>query len=165
MLLTILMSMLALGGCASAGGPFPSLQPRATEAIDPRAPIAAPVNARPVRADVAAKLRELVAEARSGDAAFDPLADRAASLASAAGAAQSESWIVAQEALSAAIAARAPTSRALGDIDALGATMLQTQGGIAPSELSALKEASGAIWRIDQRQAERIAAIQRRLGA
>jgi hypothetical protein len=154
----------ALAGCSAAGGPFPSLQPRAAEAIDPRAPVAAPVNERAVRPELASRLEQLVAEARAGEAAFAPLADQAESLAAAAGEPQSESWIGAQQALSAAIAARAPTARALGDVDALAATMLQTQGGIAPKELAALHNASGQIWSIDQRQAQRVAAVQRQLG-
>lgn len=160
----LLLLACALAGCASEGGPFPSLQPRAAEKIDPRAPVGAPVNARPVTPALASRLAALVAQARSGDDAFEPAAVRAETLAAAAGARQSDSWIAAQEALSAAIAARAPTTRAMGDIDGLGASMLARQGGIAPSDLAALQQASGAIWRIDQRQATRIAAIQRGLG-
>ena len=48
--------------------------------------------------------------------------------------------------------------------DAISATALQTQGGIAPNDLAAIKGASAEVGEIDQRQAERIAALQRRLG-
>ena len=75
-----------------------------------------------------------------------------------------ESWVAAQQALSAAIAAREPTGRALGDIDALGAERLQTVGGIAPNDLAAIQDAGAEVVTIDQRQAQTIAAIQRRLG-
>jgi hypothetical protein len=105
-----------------------------------------------------------VSEAHAGEAAFEPVAEQAERLASAAGAPQSESWIAAQVALSAAIAARKPTATALGDIDALGATALKTQGGIAPSDLSAIQRAAAEVASIDQRQADRISTIQRRLG-
>ena len=86
-------------------------------------------------------------------------------LAANAGAAQSEGWTVAQQALSAAIEARGPTASALGDIDALGANALQTQGGIAPNDLAAIQGAAAEIGTLDQRQAARIKALQQRLGS
>jgi hypothetical protein len=85
-------------------------------------------------------------------------------LASSAGAPQSDSWMEAQEALTAAIAARKPTATALSDIDEIGATSLQTQAGIAPNDLAAIKRAAEEVAALDQRQAERIDAIQKRLG-
>ena len=42
--------------------------------------------------------------------------------------------------------------------------MLQSQGGIAPNDLAAIKRAGAEVGAIDQRQADRIKAIQRRLG-
>ena len=156
--------LLLASACAQVGGPYPSLQPRSAETIDPRVPVERPVNDRPVSPALASRLADLLAHARSGDAAFRPAAEQAERLAAAAGAAQSESWIVAQEALSAAIAAREPTARALGDIDALGATALQTQGGIAPNDLAAIQSVGAEVAAIDRRHAERIDSIQRRLG-
>ncbi|MFL6829167.1 MAG: hypothetical protein ACJ8D5_00925 [Sphingomicrobium sp.] len=158
------LTLLALSACASPGGPFPSLQPRAAEAVDPRVPVPAAVNDRPVSSQLASRLAELINQARSGDAAFTPAAADAERLAGAAGAPQSEGWIAAQEALSAAIAARRATATALGDIDALGATALQTQGGLAPADLAAIEAAGAQVAAIDERQAARIAAIQRQLG-
>ena len=156
--------LLAATSCAGPGGPPPSLLPRAAEAIDPRVPVERPPNDRPVNGALAAKLAELVGQARAGDAAFGPAAAAAGRLAEAAGAAQGDAWIAAQEALSAAIAARAPTTRAIGDIDAIGAAKLQTQGGLSPADLAAIKGAGDEVGAIDQRQAEAIKAIQRRLG-
>ena len=155
---------VALGACAAPGGPYPSLQPRAAEAIDPRVPVERPLNERPVTPALASRLAELVAQALSGDAAFAPAADEAERLATAAGAPQSEGWVAAQQALSVATAARAPTATALGDIDAIGARLLETQSGIAPHDLAAIKSAEAEVGAIDQRQADRIKAIQRRLG-
>src|SRR5205085_1897727 len=109
-----LLWVLGLSGCASPGGPPPSLAPRAAEAIDPRAPVVRPINDRPVDAALARRLAELVSQARSGDSAFRGQAETAQRLAAAAGPPQSESWIAAQQALSAAIDARAPTTTALG---------------------------------------------------
>jgi hypothetical protein len=161
---SILLITMALGACSAPGGPYPSSQPRMAERIDPRVPVERPMNDRPVNASLAAQLAELVSEARAGEAVFDPAAAEAERLAGSAGAPQSENWIVAQEALSAAVAARKPTATALGDIDALGATALQSQGGIAPSDLAAIQNAAAEASAIDQRQAGRIDEIQRQLG-
>jgi hypothetical protein len=161
---TLFVTLLTLGSCSSPGGPYPSLQPRAAEAIDPRVPVERPINDRPVKAALAAQLAQLVGEAQAGDAAFDPMATQAERLASSAGAPQSESWIAAQVALSAAVAARRPTVTALSDIDALGAMALQTQQGIAPNDLEAIQRASAQVAALDERQAQRIAAIPRQVG-
>ena len=160
----ILLSIAALAACSSPGGPYPSLQPRAAEAIDPRLPVVRPINERPVTAALASRLADLVAQARGGEDAFDAAASAAERLAGTAGAAQSESWIVAQEALTSAIAARTPAANALGDIDEMAATALQKQGGLAPNDLAAIKNASAEVAAIDSRQAARIDAIQKRLG-
>jgi hypothetical protein len=160
----ILLSITGLAACSTPGGPYPSLQPRSAEAVDPRLPVVRPINDRPVTAGLANKLANLVTQARSGEGSFDTAASSAERLAVTAGAPQSESWIVAQEALTAAIAARKPTANALGDIDALGATALQKQGGLAPADLAAIQRASAEVAAIDTRQASRIDAIQKRLG-
>jgi len=160
----MLMVTGALSGCAAPGGPYPSLQPRAAESIDPRIPINRPMNDRPVNPTLASRLAQLVAQARSGDADFETAAADAERLATIAGAPQSEGWISAQVALTGAIAARGQTTAALGDIDAIGATALQTQGGIAPNDFAAIKSASAEVAAMDQHEAERIKAIQQRLG-
>jgi hypothetical protein len=160
-----LLLILTLAACASPGGPYPSLQPRAAEAIDPRVPIERPMNDRPVTPGLATRLAELVSQAQAGDAAFAPAADQAERLAAAAGAPQSEGWIAAQEALTAAIAARAPTARALGDIDGLAASLLQTHAGIAPNDLAAIQSAAAEVGAIDRRQNERIDTLKKRLGS
>src|SRR6185503_3570925 len=109
----VLLTILALAACSTRPvGPYPSLQPRASEAIDPRLQPVKPMNDRPVSATLAAQLAALVEQARSGEAAFEPAMAQAEHLASSAGAPQSEGWIAAQEALSGAIAARTPTALA-----------------------------------------------------
>ena len=160
----LLLTIVALSACAAPGGPYPSLRPRATEAIDPRVPVERPMNNRPVSATLAANLAALASQAQSGNAAFDSAASEAERLAATAGRPQSEGWIAAQQALSAAIAARRQTATALGDIDALAASALQTQRGIAPNDFAAIKNAQRVVGSLDRRQAERIDAIQKRLG-
>src|SRR3954465_1502364 len=90
-----LLPIVFLGACSSAGGPYPSLQPRAAEAIDPRVPVTKPMNSRPEAPALASRLAALVAEARSGQAGFDTAVSEAERLANSAGSPQSESWIAA----------------------------------------------------------------------
>jgi hypothetical protein len=122
-----------------------------------------PAPARPVDPALAEKLASLVAQARNGNAAFEAAAARAEALVAAAGAAQGESWIAAQQALSQAVAARAPTARALGDADALAAVAIAAKGGIAPADFAAIRSAAEIIADIDHRQAARIDALRTRL--
>jgi hypothetical protein len=158
------LTMIALSACSSPGGKYPSLQPRPGEAVDPRVAVTRPMNERPVTPALASRLAALVAQAHEGDATFDAAAAQAERLARAAGAPQTESWIAAQTALTAAIAAAGPTRSALADIDALGAVTLQAQGGLAPNDLAAIRDAGAEAGAIDQRHADRINTIQRRLG-
>ena len=162
---SLILTMLLVTGCSPTGGPYPSLQPRAAEAIDPHVQPVRPINDRPVAAALARQLAALVDQARDGETEFEPAAANAERLAATAGAPQSENWIAAQEALTAAIAARRPTAMALADIDAIGATALQTQGGIAPNDLKAIQSAVSAVAAIARGQTDRIDAIKRRLGA
>ena len=121
---------------------------------------------RPANPALAARLAELVGQARSGEGAFVVAAGEAERLAAIAGPPQSEGWVVAQEALSAAVAARAPTTRALGDIDGIAAAALANQGGLAPADLTAIDAAAAEVGAIDQRQAQVVdglAAAPRRL--
>lgn len=161
----VLIPIIMLGACSSTGGPYPSLQPRAAERLDPRLPVVRPMNDRPVTPALAARLDALVADARSAIGPFEAAVSEAERLAASAGAPQSEGWTVAQEALSAAVAARRPVSEALAEIDTIGANALQAQGGLAPSDLAAIQDASAAVGEIDRGQAARIKAIQQRLGS
>ena len=160
----LILTVLLLGACSSPRGPYPSLQPRAAEAIDPRVQPTHPMNDRPVASALASQLAELISEAHGGDAAFAAAIGDAERLASSAGAPQSESWIAAQEALSAAIAARKPTAFALSNIDGLGARVLRAQGGIAPNDLKAIEQAAAEVSAMASAQTDRIDAIQKRLG-
>lgn len=159
-----LLSILALGACSAPGGPYPSLQPRPAEAIDPRLPVVRPINDRPASASLTTRLSALIDAARRGNAAFDSAASEAERLAANAGAPQSEGWIAAQEALTAAIAARKPTATALGDIDALAASALQANGGLAPNDLAVIRSAQAEVGALDARQSARIDAIRKQMG-
>jgi hypothetical protein len=156
---------IILAACSAPNVPAPSLAPRAAEAIDPRIePVAVPTPAQPVNAALAEKLANLVAQAIDGNRAFELAADRAEALVASAGAPQSEGWIAAQEALSQAVAARGPTARALGDVDAMTADAIAAKGTIAAADYAAIRSAADKIADIDRRQAARVEAMQKRLG-
>jgi hypothetical protein len=161
----IIVAASLIAGCSSANADYELLLPRATERIDPRLPVGQPVNDRPATPALVQRLESLVAQARSGEAGFGAAIAAARVAAQSAGPRESESWIVAQEALSAAVKAREPAATALGAIDSLGAEMLMTQGGLAPADLDAVQRAAETVGAIDRRQAEAIDEIQARLGS
>jgi len=163
--LALLFLLPAVAGCSRTIPAAPSLAPRAAEAIDPRLPVVRDTAHAPVSPALAARLAGLEQVARAGDAAFRAAAAEAERLAQSAGAPESESWVAAQQALSAAQAAREPTTRALGDIDALAATAIAALGGLPPADLAAIEQAAARVAAIDRGQAERIEALQARLGA
>jgi hypothetical protein len=163
MRLSVPLLTLLVCACAPPGPEPPSLSPRAAEAIDPRLP----VSQTPVATQVSPALRQqldaFVAQAGAGDRAFQSAIGEARRLAAAAGSRESESWVAAQQAISAAIAARGPVTRAIGDIDALAAGWIQSHGGIGPADQAAIEEAAGRVAGIDRQQAETIDALQARL--
>ena len=159
----IVMSGL-LGACSAPSGPYPSLSPRAAETIDPRVPIPNEVKIGPADANLSSHLAALIDQAEAGDSQFEAAARDAERLAQAAGSPQTEGWVAAQQALSAAQAARGPTTRALGDIDGLAAAALEQRGGIPPGNLAAIQSAAERVTEMDRRQSARIDAIESRLG-
>jgi hypothetical protein len=111
----------------------PSLAPRPAELIDPRLPV------------------------------VDGSLARAQSLAASAGPAGSESWIAAQQALSGAIAAQEPVTRALGDFDAAVAERVRSGSRLVPQDLAAVRGIAAELASIDRRHRTAIAEVQRRL--
>lgn len=155
--------LIAAAGCSTPPMAVPSLAPRAAENIDPRVPVVGSVDRGPVDPALAARLSSLVAQANAGDSAFRSAIGDAERLAAAAGPPQSESWIVAQQALSAAVAARGPTAQALGDIDATAAAALKAKGDLSPAELAAVEAAAAEVGALDGVQSQIIDALQTRL--
>ena len=155
--------LLLLSACAAQQESEPSLAPRAAESIDPRVPIPGEVVSGPADAALASRIAALMAQVRAGDTAFAAAAQNAQALAAAAGPAESESWIVAQEALSALVAARGPVTRAIADLDGLAATRIAATGGLLPGDLDALNAATTEAGAIGQREAEVIDRLQAQL--
>ncbi len=162
----VALPALLLAACAACTVPQsgePTLAPRAAEAIDPRVPIPGDVIVGPADPALSARIAQLLVEVQSGEAAFAAAATEAERLAAAAGPPESESWIVAQEALSGLVAARGPVTRAMADLDSLAAARIAASGGILPGDLAAIQAASAEAGATGQRQAETIDRLQRQL--
>ena len=158
-----LLLIPGLAGCAATPVAAPSLAPRPAETIDPRVPVPEPAISMTPSAGLSSEIERLVAQAVAGDGAFRPLIERARELAAAAGPKESESWIAAQQALSAAVAARAPVTTAAADIDGLGARRIKALGGISAGDLMLLDIAAAKVGAVDSREAAAIDEIQRLL--
>jgi hypothetical protein len=158
---SLLLIMAGLAACSTPGDE-PSLAPRAAERIDPRVPVPDTSGSLPANASLIAQLDRLVAAARGAQGEADRAIAAAEAAAGRAGPRQGESWIAAQQLLSAAIAARYPVTRTLGDIDALSSRYVNE---LVPADLANVTAAASEVSAIDRRQAERIDAIQRRLGS
>ena len=158
--------LLALGliGCAASSTTEPSLARRPAEAIDPRLPIASEPVSGPVDATLAARLSQLIAAGNAGAQRFDAEVGQAQALANAAGPAQSESWILAQQALSGLEGARAATTRALSDVDAIAAARIASGTGLSAADVAALEAASSELRGATDRQATIIDQLSGRLG-
>ncbi|QIL02100.1 hypothetical protein G7078_04390 [Sphingomonas sinipercae] len=163
------MRLLPLAAClfltaCTTGYPVPSLAPRPSEAIDPRVPVPEPVLSSVPDAALVGRLATLEAEAGASHDLFVAAAGPARSAANAAGSAGSESWIAAQQALSALVAARTGVTRALAQVDELGAARVRQFGGIAAADLRAIQATSARISAIDRSEAAVIDELQARLG-
>lgn len=155
---------LALMGCAASTAVEPSLGRRAAESIDPRLPIASEPTSGPVDPALGAQLAALVADGNAGARTFDGQVGQAQALASAAGPAQSESWILAQQAVSGLEGARAATTKALADIDAIAAARIQGGAGLTYSEQAAVEAAARELRAVAERQVRIIDELGARLG-
>lgn len=117
------IASLTLSACAAAqGGDAPSLAKRAVEGrFDVAPPPVEVVPPGPLPADLAGRLARWEADAAAAQQAFAAERGAAATqVGAAAGAAiASERWVVAQQAISRLVAARAPLTAALADIDRL----------------------------------------------
>lgn len=150
---------LLAAACAMPAAIEPSLAPRRAEAIDPRVPIPAEPPVGQVDAGLGQRLEQLVNEVHASRGSFEALASQTERLVAAAGPAQSESWIAAQQSLSALVAARAPVTRAMADIDELASRQIRS-GGLAAADLAAIQAALAEAGAINQRQAETIDRLQ-----
>lgn len=155
----LLPPVLLAAGCA-APGPYPSLAPRPAEkayAEDAEERRPAP---RPDDPALAREIDRLLAEAKAGAAEFDSAFPGAEAAARAAGAAGSDGWIEAQQALSRLESARARTTAALADLDRL-ALERTGAGTLGEGDKERLRRATEEMQALADAQADRL----QRLGA
>ncbi|MCJ8155838.1 hypothetical protein [Sphingomonas sp. LaA6.9] len=152
-----------LVGCATEGADSPSLAPRPIEQRTDAIETPEPAPPAPADAALKADLGRLLKQARDGESAFAAIlgqTERAVTAARGAAAA-SESWIAAQQQLSALDGARAPTAAALAELDSLyvaladKATQDARVGGIEEAFA-----ARGEVESLNNRQIARLAALQ-----
>ena len=149
---------LLLAGCV-AQGTFPSLAPRPAEQIDMSVD---PIRPDPMAADdpaLAARVAALVAEARAGWREFEAEAGPAERAASASGPAGSDSWVVAQQALSRLEAARGRTMAARAGLEELA--LERQDQPTSPADRQAIEAAISEAEAIIARQQARLERIRR----
>lgn len=153
-----LLPTLALTACLDRGQ-YPSLAPRAFESAD-RGPPPPPPPAPPARSEIVASAAALIGKARGGQTAFAAELARVRPVVARAGAADSDSWITAQSAVSGLDASRAVTVTALAELDAL------TLSGVGPDGLRfgdndfvVLSSAAESVSAMAQAQTREIAAL------
>ena len=153
-----LPSFAALLAACAAQGSFPSLAPRAVES---ELGGETPSPAAPAIADdpaLAARIGELVAQARQGQAAFEAAIQGAEAAAAGSGPAGSEAWTAAQVAISRAEAARLPTVNALAELDALG--IARARQPTSAGDLEAVTAATAEVQAIAVGQRRRIDSVR-----
>jgi hypothetical protein len=118
------IALFALGSAVNAQGDnrsFPSLAKRPAETRDRTVPPAPIVQAAPIDAALAAEVERYSREASAADSAFQRILgqNRANVLAASGASSNSESWVVAQVAISAIDSARYESVAALAALDTL----------------------------------------------
>lgn len=156
------LALLLLAGCAPQGD-FPSLAPRAAERdLSMEAPVRPPVEVATEPALIGA-VSDLVRQAQEGEGAFVAELTSAAAAAGRAGPSRSESWVQAQLALSRLEASRAPTTRALADLEAL--RLARTATPTNAGDFAAIEAAIVRVAGIAASQQARLDALRTRLGS
>jgi hypothetical protein len=153
----------ALAAACAAPGPYPSLKPRPIEtslAAADEAPEPAPA---PESAAVRERTETFLADIRGTGAAFEAALASARAAVARAGAPEGEGWIEAQQAISRLEAARAPTVRALADLDAYALEEARSGRAGSPADLALLRRASEEAQAIANRQQAEIDALKGRL--
>ena len=152
----------SLAGCARVTD-APSLARRPAESIDPRLPVIDRSDSLPADPALAEAWRSVAAPAFAQAPAVQAAIARANALAAGAGPRGSESWIAAQQALSAAIAAGEPVTRAIGAFDAAVADRIASGQRLVPQDLAAARRISEELATLDRNQRQAMEAVQLRL--
>lgn len=152
----LLTAPLLLSACADGQSIGPSLAKRPIENRDMSEPVRAVAAPAPAGAQTASQIAALVERAQAGQRAFAALLPRAEGAASAAGSEGSESWIAAQQLLSALETERAPSTQALSELDALVTATLNGDDQAGVAEIQAADAEIAALVEAQQRDLERL---------
>jgi len=155
-----LLAALAVAGCVPQGE-FPSLAPRPAERDRSMEPPVHEAVATPTDPALRQRVAELERQAAEGDRAFDAAFAAAEASVGSAGAAQSESWVEAQQALSRLEAARTGTMRALTELDRLAIDRADRATSV--EDFAAIDAAIEMAQGLAEGQQARIAALRARL--
>jgi hypothetical protein len=160
LVLSGLGALALLGGCASGGGPFPSLALRPAEQEDW---VTEPSHPTPVTADdpaIRTRLATALRDAHAGERAFEADWPAAEAAARRGGAQGSDAWVEAQQDISRLEAARAQTSAAAAELHQLR----QDRAVMATSsaDLAAIDAAIAEIAGLADREQDRINRLNRR---
>jgi len=161
-LLPLLTLPALLAGCAPEGN-FPSLMPRPIERESDAPPTAAPAVADDPQ--LAAQLQSLLSQARQGQQAFEQALPAAQSAVDRAGRPPSDSWVIAQEALSGLEAAREPTVSAADAINKLANQRTDKGAATSAADQAAIASAADQAQALLRAQTQQIAALSARLPA
>jgi len=154
-----LLALSTLAGCAGTTQGYPSLAPRPIEREVMRADVApATAAVEPPPLPPSAEVAQIVASAQAADAAFRTALDKARpQIEAARGAAEgSEQWVAAQQAYSAADAARAPVGDALAELDRRRQAAVEAGKG---DEATALAGAALEIQALDEAERALLAGL------
>ena len=153
--LAILVPLAAAAAGCAAPGPYPSLAPRPAEKAYAEDAEERKPTPQPDDPALAREIDRLLAEARAGGADFDSAFPAAQAKAGRAGAAGSDAWIEAQQALSRLETARARTTAALADLDRLGVERASA-GTLGEGDAERLRAASEEAGALADAQADRL---------
>jgi hypothetical protein len=150
-----------LAGCAAEGS-YPSLAVRPAERelaadVEERQPTPLPDDA-----ELGREIARLTAEARRGGEGFEAAIAAAEARAGRSTGRGSDAWVEAQQALSRAEAARAETTRALAELDAM-AVARAAAGATSAGDLERLGQAVAELQALADAQSERLRRLQRSL--
>ena len=159
--LAILVPLLVATACA-APGPYPSLAPRPAEKAYAEAGEERQPTPQPDDPALAAEVDGLAAAGRAGAEDFEAALPGAEAAASAAGGPGSDSWVEAQQAVSRLEAARARTTSALADLDALAVDRAKA-GTLGPGDGERLRAATARLQAIADAQSKRLWRLEERL--
>jgi hypothetical protein len=140
----VALAPLLLAACAG-NSTGPSLAKRPIESRSLEEPVREAVAPAPADAALRALIDEQLDRARRSQSAFAALLPRVQSAAADAGSEGSESWIAAQQVLSALEGARAGTTGALGRLDALIAERVLAGEDAGLAELQAAQREVAAL--------------------